>query len=290
MFLREKDQVFIVAPSSEPKDLKWKKGIQILESWGLKVRFNPNQIKPILFHSNSNQKRAFFLKQAFKSSLCSAVWMLRGGYGCQKLISDFKSAGLQNHKFFIGYSDGTALHLYLNGRDQKSLHAPTVSELSALSWSELRALKKLLFGEKEKLIFNQLKSFKSYSKKILKGRITGGNLSLLSSSIGTLPFPPFEFLFLEDVNEEPYKIDRFLHHLFYSGALKSTKAILFGDFYPLNKKSFLQTLKSFSQVCSLPFIWNIPCGHKRKKPLLFNAFSELSLEGFKARLIVDPFT
>ncbi|MBC6415159.1 MAG: LD-carboxypeptidase [Bdellovibrionales bacterium] len=287
MFLKEKDCVFIVAPASKSKDNKWKKGIKILESWGLKVYFKPSMIKAHLFHSNSHLKRSFFLKQAFGNTSYSAVWMLRGGYGSQKLIPNFKKLNFKKSKLFVGYSDGTALHLYLNAKNQKSLHAPTLSELSDLSSKELEILKNVLFGKKKKLHFNKLRNFKSYRKKLLKGKITGGNLSLLSTSRGTFTFPPFEFLFLEDINEEAYKVDRFLHHLLYSGALKLTKAILFGDFYPLSKKDFQKVLKSFSQSCNLPLISNLPCGHKRKTPLPFNTDAQLSLENFEAHLTVS---
>ena len=300
----------VIAPSSPPANRRWLKGIQILQSWGFKVRFPSSALAPYLFHSNSDKKRAFFLNQAFRSKDSSIVWMLRGGYGCQKLLPYFiKKYSKKNKKLFIGYSDGSALHLYLNHKNQETLHAPTVSELPDLSQKELSLLKDSLLGRKDEIVFKNLKLFNKTSfnlppavknsrpwgnhkkarktKKIqevsnrdIKGRIIGGNLSLLSSSVGTPWLSSFKsgFLFLEDVNEEAYKLDRMLHHLFYSGALKLIKAVLFGGFHPLAPQSFLKVLKSFSQVCSVPLIYNLPCGHKKRCPLPFNSPARLSFQ------------
>lgn len=295
--LKEK-KVSVIAPSSPPENNKWRKSFDILKSWGLQAGFPPSSLKPNFFHSHSNSKRAFFLKQAFKKRSSSAVWMLRGGYGCQKLQSVFPHIE-KNSKIFIGYSDGTALHLYLNAKNKVSLHAPTLSELDRLSLKELNTLKSVLLGEKKQLCFKNLKLFNSSSlqksksgmrfsfDKILKGKITGGNLSLISTSVGAFKLPSTEFLFLEDVNEPAYKVDRLLHHLLYSGVLKSTKAILFGGFYPLKDKELQEVLKSFSQSYSIPFIYGLPCGHTKRMPLVFNTRAELCLKGLKANLTIN---
>jgi len=313
--LKEK-KVSIIAPSSPPKNKKWREGLKILKSWGLRVDFPDSSLNPDFFHSNSDLKRAFFLKRAWSQKSVSAVWMLRGGYGCQKVCSSFSPSLLKENKLFIGYSDGTALHLYLNAKNELSLHAPTLSELRELSLKEQNTLRAVLLGQKKQLCFKNLKLFapslKSFFKKkvlyplktqssakqkklhssgsmSIKGKITGGNLSLISTSVGAFPFPSSEFLFLEDINESAYKVDRLLHHLLYSGVLKSTKAILFGDFYPLKNKELQKVLQSFSQSCPLLFIYGLPCGHTKRMPLPLNTLSELSLTKEKASLTVNTF-
>ena len=289
--MKQASLIDIIAPSSPPKNNQWKKGIKILQSWGLKTRFPSSALDPYLFHSNRDQKRAFFLNQAFFSKDSFAVWMLRGGYGFQKLMPSFikRYSKKAKKKLFIGYSDGTALHLYLNQQNQETLHAPTVSELADLTQKELSSLKGILLAEKKEIVFKNLKLFNSSFSGTLKGKIRGGNLSLLSSSMGVPWLSSFKsgFLFLEDVNEEDYKVDRMLHHLFYAGALKSVQAILFGNFNPLNKKSFLKALQSFSQVCSIPLIYDLPCGHSRRYPLPFNTPSSLTFQNGKACLTVS---
>lgn len=284
-------KTYIIAPSSPPKNNRWKKNFEILKSWGLTPDFPAFSLNPNFFHAHKDSKRAFFLKRAFDKKPPSFIWMLRGGYGCQKLQTSFPHLDLKGSKLFIGYSDGTALHLYLNAKNKVSLHAPVVSELHELSARELSALKALLLGQKKQLRYNNLKILKSktaeLSFKTWKGKITGGNLSLISTSIGASALPPFEFLFLEDVNEPAYKIDRFLHHLLYAGALKSSKAILFGDFYPLKNKELEELLKNFSKSCPLPLVWGLPCGHQKRMPLFFNTPAQLSLGAEKASLTVD---
>ena len=316
--MKQKQLIDIIAPSSPPKDNKWKKGVKILESWGFKVRFPASALSPYSFHANRDKNRAFFLNQAFSSKDSSIVWMLRGGYGVQKLLPYFiKKYPKKNKKLFVGYSDGTALHTYLNQKNQKTLHAPTVSELAELSQKELNSLKQIILGQKREVIFKNLKFFNrsSYktkdfdsnlaggqdshfhnktralqktSNKTLKGKIIGGNLSLLSSSIGTAWLSSFKsgFLFLEDINEPAYKVDRLLHHLFYSGFLKSIRAVLFGDFKPVSHQDFQKVLKSFSQVCSVPLVYNLPCGHKKRQALPFNTPASLSFQNKTVHLTV----
>ena len=283
--MRQLKKIYVIAPSSLPKNKAWLKGIKILQSWGFEVLFDPKSLGKDFFHAHNHSKRLEFLKQAFlKASSKDIIWMLRGGYGFQKLMPEFAHYKIKNYPLFVGYSDGTAMHLFLNQLKQKTLHAPTVSELPDLSLAELNQLQSILLGTKKSVSFDQLKSFKNYPKKTLSGKITGGNLSLLSSSLGTCDFPASSFLFIEEINEPAYKVDRMLHHLLYAGRLKSLKAILLGDLYPVNKKALYEIEKGFAKVCSIPLFFNLPCGHKNKKALPLNTASKLVIEGSKARL------
>ena len=360
MFIKNGDIVDIIAPSSPPKNNQWKKGVAILESWGLRPHLKEEEgLSPWLFHSNNNKMRSALLNRAFFNKSSSVVWMMRGGYGLQKIMPSFiknysKNFKQVKKKLFIGYSDGTALHLFLNGKKQPTLHAPLVSELPDLSQKNLLNLKNILFGIKKEIVFNRLRVFQ-LSNKIkgfsnparlgkesksrafssrghegllsarqqknqnisIKAPIIGGNLSLLSTSVGAPWWPSSfgrHFLFVEDINEADYRVDRLLHHLFYSGALKSVKAILFGCFSGLTRPSLRKVLKSFSDVCNIPLIFGLPvghteqrgmpidkgfvqdkvggglishplCGHTAKNhPLPFNRPSELIIQGDKACL------
>ena len=290
MKLKPGDILDIVAPSSFPKNSQWKKGLKILQNWGLIPRLDKEAIAPWLFHSNSNKERSYFLNRAFSNRDSSAVWMLKGGYGMQKLMPFFIKNYSKNFKkkLFIGYSDGTALHLYLNSQNLATLQAPLITELPGLSKSELVLLKNTLFGEKKEIVFSNLKTLNKIPKQTLKADIIGGNLSLLSSCVGLPWFPSFRshFLFIEDVNEEDYRVDRLLHHLFYSGSLRGVRAIFFGSFYPLNNSSLkAKVLKSFSDVCNIPMIFGLPCGHKPPHyPLPFKTPAELVIQRDKVVL------
>lgn len=292
MTLKQGDRIDIIAPSSFPKDSQWRRGLKILQSWGLKPQLPKESIAPYLWHSNSNRQRSYFLNKAFSNPDSSAIWMIRGGYGMQKLMPSFIKNYSANYKkkLFIGYSDGSALHFYLNGKNHKTLQAPLICELPHLSVKELSFLKDVLFGIKKEIVFNNLKVQSNSPKRILKAPIVGGNLSLLSSSVGTAWLPRFKshFLFIEDINEEDHKFDRMLCHLFYSGFLKGIKALLFGVFSPLNSPSLQKKLfKSFSDICDIPMVFGLPCGHCAPHyPLPFNAPAELVIQGNKASLKV----
>ena len=290
MKLKPGDILDVVAPSSFPTNSHWKKGLRILQNWGLVPRMDKTAIAPWFFHSNSNKKRSYFLNKAFLNKDSSAVWMLRGGYGIQKLMPSFIKSHSKKckKKLFIGYSDGTALHLYLNSQNLATLQAPLISELPGLSKSELMILKNTLFGEQKEIVFDNLKILNKVPEQTLKADIIGGNLSLLSSCVGLPWFPSFKshFLFIEDVNEEDYRVDRLLHHLFYSGSLKGVRAILFGGFHPLSNSSLkAKVLKSFSEVCNIPMIFGLPCGHKSPHyPLPFKTSAELVIQENKTVL------
>ena len=357
----------IVAPSSPPSNQKWRQGLKLLKSWGLKPLWDQNSLQPWLFHAHNNRQRLALLKQALLNKNSSAIWMLRGGSGLQKLMPGLASSyplwgKTSKNKLFIGYSDATALHLYLSEKNQASLHAPNIEELADLPPVRQKELKNILFGAQKEVVFNHLKVFlapaqkpagpnqikktaygnkqnpadrspaierapfqpslvKTFNNKQkgglmfkkglnnkpkdspflsggyrafqqinLQGRIAGGNLSLLSSHIGA-PYMPTSFasrfLFIEDVNEEAYKIDRLLHHALYSGVLKGVKALLFGSFEPLGKKAIQKILNSFSAVFSGPLIFGLPCGHGAiNRPLPLNCPARLSIQGEKASLSI----
>lgn len=289
MKLKKGDVVSIIAPSSAPKNKDWLQGVEILKDWGLKPSYSPNIISPWLYHAQSHHKREQFLTKAFTDSKSQAVWAVRGGYGLQKIMPALKKTKIKK-KLFIGYSDSTALHIFLNGVCKiPSLHAPFLSDLPKMSLKELSALKDLIFlqpkgfskklTEPSRLKFSGLNCLGETPKfKKIKAHIVGGNLTILSTSLACPWFPKSlgsSFLFLEDVKEEGYKIDRYLHQLFFSGVMKDVKALLIGSFSPL-KKSELENkiLKPFSKLSKIPIITGLPCGHSAKNkalPLLTTA-------------------
>ena len=211
----------------------------------------------------------------------------------QKLMPSFVKSYSKNpvKKTFIGYSDGCALHFYLNGQNQATLHAPLINELPDLPQKKLSLLKEILFGIKKEIVFDNLPVINPPGRKTLKAPIRGGNLSLLSSSVGTVWLTGFKpcFLFIEDIHETDHKFDRMLHHLFYAGLLKSVKALLFGVFCPeIPLRRRRQILKSFSEICPIPLIFGLPCGHRTSHyPLPFNTPAELVLKKDQAKLKIN---
>ena len=288
MKLKKGDNIDLIAPSSFPVNKAWLEGVEILKDWGLNPCFPKDMIRQWLYHAHTNKKRSQFLQQAFKNKKSQFVWAIRGGYGLQKIMPDFIKNKYPK-KTFIGFSDATALHLYLNTVCKiPSLHAPFVADLPHLSKKQLSFLKKVLFGQQEEIVFSNLKYFGKIPKaKKIKSPLIGGNLSLISTSLSSPWFPirkePY-FLFLEDINEKSYSVDRFLHQLFFSGQMKSVKALFLGSFKPLKKEDLTYIfLKSFSEMSQIPIVMGFPVGHtSNNQPLPLGQMATLFVDKNKA--------
>ena len=291
-FLRSGDIVDIIAPSSAPESGKWRKGMKILQNWGLKPRLAKGALSPWLGHANTDSERLRFLKQAFLARDSQAVWMLRGGYGAQKLLPPLIKARPPLNKLFVGYSDGSALHLYLSRKTKASLHGPVISELSDMASAALKRLKDLLFGQTREIEFKGLRLLNQAAKaRTSAGPVRGGNLSLLSASVGTGYMASFKscFVFVEDVHEPERKIDRMLRHLSHAGLLKEAKGLLLGSF-PATARG-QRMLKHFAEGLSLPVVAGLPCGHLRQQQALpFNIPARLSFQGDRAALKIPLFS
>lgn len=293
MRLSSGDFVDIIAPSSSPKNRDWQKGLAVLENWGLKVKFPTGSLNPWLFHANTNKLRLDFLQKSFKNPQSKALWCLRGGYGSQKLMEQFIKTLPSRKKLFIGFSDATAIHLGLNKRGWSSLHGPFISDIPQLNKRSQEHLRQILFGERKEQVFKNLKVIYPSREKILKAPLMGGNLTVIQTSIGCSWLPRFKsyFLFLEDINEEAYRLDRALHHLFFTGAFKGVKALLLGSFRPEKLSQIKRVLKSLSEFLKIPVVTGLPCGHlKNNQPLPFKTPCELYfLKNDKAELKVRFF-
>ena len=271
--LKQGDRVDVVLSSSPPKNDQWKEGVRILKSWGLRIHLPRGLARGSVFLSD--EKRLAGLERSFQSP-GKAVWALRGGYGSQKLLP-FLKRGKISQKLLIGFSDVTALHFYLNRMGHSGLHGPSVGDLPRLLKRDLDLLKGTLFGTKKEIIFKGLKALSPFIAIPEKFPLLGGNLTLLQTSVGyswMKPFPPC-FLFLEDVNEKPYQVDRALCQLFYSGMLREVRAVFLGSFSPLTSRELKTVFLSFSRIFKRPVFMGVPAGHgSRNAPLPLNTLAE----------------
>ena len=273
--LQQGDSVAIIAPAS-PCDKKLiDKCIASLNELGLKVVIGESCISEHGFLSGTDDIRANDINCMFADKNIKGIFALRGGYGCARLLDflDFKLIK-KNPKIFIGYSDITALHIAINQKSKLiTYHGPMISTELIKGLDEYSAdyYKKFIFGnEKVEELFNpEGNTLEVINNGIASGQLTGGNLSLICSSLGT----KYEIntknkiLFLEEVEEVPYKVDRMLTHLKQSGKLKDVNGIILGAFTnciaPNNKKS-LSLQEVFNEIIlplKKPTISNLVCGH-----------------------------
>lgn len=233
------DSVAIISPATAVSDTDdIAKAIEILEYLNLKPILAKSLVKGSGYKSRTVQERLDDLHQAFADKTIKAVMPIRGGYGSAQLLEKIDYALIkQNPKVFVGYSDITAMHIAIYQRTGLiTFHGPVL--LSQFNTYTMDIYKKALFssesiGEIKNPESNSIRD--AYPIRVIRagkaeGEIVGGNLSLICSLMGT----PFELnfknkiLFIEDVGEEPYRIDRMLTQLRLSGKLKSAKGIIVG--------------------------------------------------------------
>ena len=296
----------LVAPGSPVTLAQIQEAVKQVEALGFKARVPSAYDLPFLLTVGGRpqilNKKFQHLKKALIARDSEAVWCIRGGYGSQKLMPYLITMKKPlKPKLFIGYSDATVLQIFLNLKWKwPALHFPVLIHLKDCSSTALKRFQRLLIGAGSRQSFVGLKLLnKEYtSNKRINAYLTGGNLTLIQSSIGTSWAGSFQnkILFLEDTGEAPYRLDRALWQMLNAGVFKGVKALVLGDFiYPdlkNRRQEIRKVFKSFSDHVSFPVVEGIPCGHGQKKealpfmtPCLFQIHS-----GKKAELhIVSPF-
>ncbi len=248
------------------------------------------------FHSNSDELRFDFLKNALFNDSNHVVWALRGGYGSAKLIPYLqKLAKPAKEKFFIGYSDITALHIFLAQEwNWKPIHGSVITEIlkPEKDRNNFTKIAKIISGKLKQVTISGLSAINSIAKssKISSGKLTGGNLTMVQTSIGTnwQIKTANKILFLEDVNIKPYQLDRTLLHLQQAGLLKDVKAIIFGSFAP-EDKDITAVLNNFATSLTIPVFKTNRFGHgKINDPIIYNTASKIiSTDDGNFKLIMD---
>ncbi len=299
--LKPGEMIDVVAPGSPCKLKDLKSGLNLLLKWGLKPRVSKDifrkQALPYL--SQSDMYRFKDLKNAILSLDSKAIWCVRGGYGSLRLLPYLERMKKPSHsKILIGYSDITSLQLFLDQSwNWQSLHGPFLENIGTrrVSQRDRKEIKNILFGDIHSTTFYRLKALNAPAQKrgIIKGKIRGGNLTVLQSSLGTQQQIKGRgrILFFEDLGERGYRIDRILTHMLQGNVFQSALAVIFGDFIGGRERDgrflSMKCLKEFSKNMKIPVFKGLPCGHgKIQRPLILNSHSEIQI-GETIKLIVS---
>jgi muramoyltetrapeptide carboxypeptidase len=247
----------------------------LLQSWQLLPRISPNLFGDDLLCANTDENRFKQLTEALYNSESGAVWCLRGGYGCTRLMPELlKLKAPETNKLFIGFSDITTLHLFLQQKWYwQTLHGPSANQVAhrRIDFESIQEFRNVIFGKVHELVFSLYPLNDAANQTtLIRAPVVGGNLTLVQASLAT----PWQIetkdkiLFLEEVNEAAYRIDRMLQHLQQSGILQHVKAVLFGDFVPGKKSNDIEliqcVLKHFAQAQSCPILHCLGIGHGEK--------------------------
>jgi len=281
------DKVAIIATSSPVSETKLTAGIKILESMGLNPYTLDSCHKTHDYLAGTDSIRLKDLHTAFQDKQTKAIFVARGGYGAARLLPyiDYNLIK-KNPKIFVGFSDVTALHIALNQICKLvTFHGPMPgANLNEKTDSiTLESLKQEIFTE---TVWHQKETNarRETSAKIrtnihdlpylsnnarvtwqpdLAAPLTGGNLSIIAASLGT----PYEIktrgriLFLEEIDEAPYRVDRLFLQLKQAGKYKDAEGIVLGDFSPETTKTLDIAIRELIFTENKPIICDFPCGH-----------------------------
>ena len=229
------------------------------------------------------------LKKAFESKESTLVWSLRGGYGAHQLLPFLKDISFDEKKLFMGFSDGTSLHYYLNMHlNWPSIHAPHPNTFykGLHDKSVLDSVVSVIEGGHDKSEFSGLEIFNSVKKvDFIEADLIGGNITTLVSLLGT-PFnrgAEGKILLLEEIEEPAYKIMRSLHHLSQANFFDGVKAIVFGHMIhskPEQQELICKCVREWAKESDVCVVWGLSAGHNHKEnmPLWFLKKTRLYLD------------
>ncbi len=233
--LRPGDAVALVSPAGPVAAAKVESAAEVLKNWGLKPRIYPHALDTHSFYAGTDEHRLADFNAALADPDIRALFCNRGGYGAQRIVQhlDF-DAVKRDPKLVIGFSDITAFHgaLWQHAR-LATIHGPVASQLER-GGLFVSGLRHVTMSTEPVLVAADAaeRTFDVRTRGTAHGVLLGGNLSILSSSVGTDYMPDLNgaILLIEDVSEAAYRVDRLLTHLLNSGALNGLAGIAVGQF------------------------------------------------------------
>jgi muramoyltetrapeptide carboxypeptidase len=267
-FLKAGDTVAIVCTARKffPEDAK--PAIDLLESWGLKVKLgNTIGLDNCQLGGTDNERAADFQVQLDDENV-KAIWCARGGYGTVRIIDALDFTKIKKHpKWIMGFSDVTVLHSQLNIERVATLHAIMPFTVPNAPDEVKETLRKALFGE---TISYTIPS-KSYDVKgTASGELVGGNISILYSLLGSKSAidTKDKILFIEDLDEYLYHIDRMMYNLKRNGYFENVKGIIVGSMADMHDNEIpfgqneVQIITEIAKENRIPIAFQFPAGHQ----------------------------
>lgn len=273
--LKKGDKIGLIGASSPAKKERIEYSIKAMEDLGLKVVLGDSCRAYHGFLSGSDELRANDINKMFRDKSIKGIFAIRGGYGASRILDmlDYEMIH-RNPKIFAGYSDVTALHNVFNEKCKLiTFHTPMASTefYKGVDDYTMNYFKKNIFSDKPLGILKnpEGQEIKTLVRGRAVGKLVGGNLSLVASSMGT----PYELdtkgkiLFLEDIDEVPYKIDRMLLQLKQCGKFRDAAGIILGAWTGCEAKegdnslSLMEVFEELIEPENKPTIYNVACGH-----------------------------
>jgi len=294
-YLQKGDTVQILAPAGIIKDFDAiDNTVQLMEDWGLHVKIGKNVSQQNHHFSGTDAQRTEDLQNALNDPKIKAIWCARGGYGTVRIIDNIDFTKFRkNPKWIIGFSDVTVLHNEVHNLGIETVHAIMPSTIKTDNEDQKKALKSLkdaLFGEKLTYRFSE----SDYNREgEAKGQLVGGNLSILYSVLGSKSSIKTggKILFIEDVGEYVYHIDRMLMNLKRNGYFDNCYGLIVGGISNVreNDQEFGKTVEEVIldnvKEYDFPVSFDFPSGHiDDNRTLILGRDVSLKVKGKKAVL------
>ena len=265
-YLNKGDTIAIVASARKISKQELTPTISILKRWGLVVELGPNVYKEHNQFSGTDEERKQDLQWALNHKKAKAILIARGGYGILRIIDDVDfSSFIKKPKWLVGYSDVTVLHSHIQSLGICSLHATMPINFLKHEKATL-SIKKLLFNQKQEY---KIEAQPRNRTGTAEAEVVGGNLSLLYALSGSSSEVPYKnkILFIEDLDEFLYHVDRMMLQLKRSGKLEHLAGLIVGGMSELkdNSISFGKTVEEIIldsvKDYTYPVCFNFPAGH-----------------------------
>ena len=292
--LQKGDTIALVATARKNIDDNLKPAIDLLHSWGLEVvigssiGLDNNQL------AGTDEQRAADFQQQMDNPNIKAIWCVRGGYGTVRMIDllDFTKFK-QNPKWIVGFSDVTVIHSYVNKLKIATIHGAMPITVGKASAESIESLRKSLFGEKLEYETSFCPANRLGNA---KGEIVGGNLSILYSLMGSNAQIDCKgkILFIEDLDEYLYHIDRMMMSLKRCGCFDGLNGLIVGTMTKMKDneipwgKNANQIIEDVTKGYSFPIFYNFPAGHYRdNRALIFGKQVSLELNTTTSKLTFE---
>ena len=238
-----------------------------LKSQGYRVSLGQTIGKKHHQYGGTNDERLADFQEALANPDIDAIWIARGGYGSIKIVDEIDMSVLNGgNKLLLGYSDVTNLHGLWQRHGLQSVHCFMPQELPEKSEEILRSWSQVVAGQSQSLTLENTDQLK---EQVIKAPVVGGNLSVLLSMMGSTTYPDMEdhILFIEDLDEYLYHIDRMMTTLRRSGKLDRLKALMVGGMTDMRDheipfgKTAREIIEEHTVQANYPVIFDFPAGH-----------------------------
>ena len=262
-YLKPGDLIGVAAPSARFDEKLFAKGVECIKKMGFRVRVPKGIFGELRYLAGADQDRAGVINELFSDPEVKGIISVRGGFGAMRILDLLDWEAIQeNPTLFMGFSDASALISGLISKaGLKAVHGPNLVSLAKAGKGTLDGFHRAVTGQVRQIAVDQGKCLRSGEA---TGQLVGGNLATLVHMVGTRFQPEFDngILFIEDVGEPAYKIDRMLSQMKMAGMFDRIKGVVTGSFEDCANPEYIpQIVGEVFGALDIPVLMGLPAGH-----------------------------